>query len=137
MRALFKAVALLLDEALLAAVVILILHELGVDLSPGLVATIVVLAAACILAVYKIIVSISRRKQVGGREGMIGLHGKTTTPLTPEGTVKVRGEYWKARSIANTVELNQEIVVVGLEGLKLLVRQVDEASLTTDQETRH
>jgi membrane-bound ClpP family serine protease len=131
MRPLFKAIILLLDEALLAALVLLILHEAGVHLSPALIATVVVILALCVLMVYRIVTTLARRRQVGGREGMIGLRGRVITPLAPEGTVKVRGEQWRARSTGDGIDANSRVVVVGVQGLTLLVRlenQIESAS---------
>jgi membrane-bound serine protease (ClpP class) len=53
---------------------------------------------------------------------MIGLEGKVVTMLSPKGMVKIRGELWKAAALEATVEVGDSIVVVGIEGLKLLVK---------------
>ena len=89
---LLKALVLVLDEALLVGVVLVVLWNLGVHLSPGVITAVVFVLAIWIFVLYRIITSLVRRKQVGGREGMIGLQGKVVTPLTPEGVIKIRGE---------------------------------------------
>ena len=96
MGPLLKAFVLVLDEALLVALVLLALWKLGVNLSPAVIITVVVVLGLLVFVLYRTIMSLVRRKQVGGREGMIGLQGKVVTPLTPEGVIKVRGELWKA-----------------------------------------
>ena len=123
MNNLLKAVVLVLDEALLVGVVLVVLWQLGVDLSPGVIIAVVVVLAIWILVLYRIIVSLVRRKQVGGREGMIGLQGKVVTPLAPDGVVKVRGELWKASCPDDDIGSQEEVIVVGIEGLRLRVKR--------------
>ena len=123
MSNLLKALVLVLDEALLVGVVLVVLWELGVDLSPGVIIAVVLVLAIWILVVYRIIVSLVRRKQVGGREGMIGLRGKVVTPLTPEGVIKIRGELWKASCADDSIGSQEEVVVVSIDRLRLLVER--------------
>ncbi len=48
---------------------------------------------------------------------MIGLEGKAIEPLMPNGLISVKGEYWKAKSVGENVE------IVGLDGLTLRVKR--------------
>ena len=123
MSNLLKAIVLVLDEALLVGLVLVVLWQLGVDLSPGVIIAVVVVLAIWILVLYMIILSLVRRKQVGGREGMIGLQGKVVTPLTPEGVIKIRGELWKASCPDDSISSQEEVIVVGIDGLRLLVER--------------
>ena len=77
------------------------------------------------LVLYKLIAPVLKREQVTGGEGMIGLEGRVVTPLTPEGVIKVRGELWKAYSTDASISADEEVIVVELEGLKLLVKRKD------------
>lgn len=54
-------------------------------------------------------------------EAMIGCEGKVVKPLAPVGYVKVRGELWKATG-GSEFEVGDEVVVVGFDGMKLIVR---------------
>ena len=123
MKNLLKAVLLVLDEALLVAIALVVLWKIGVHLSPWIIITVIVLLAVLIFIVYRVIVSLTRREQVGGREGLIGLQGRVVKPLTPEGVIKVHGELWKATCIDDSISNQEEVVVVGIEGLKLLVKR--------------
>jgi len=128
MKNLLKAVLLVLDEALLVALVLYFLWEMEVHLSLSVIITVIALAAVVIFVVYKIIVSLTRRDQVGAREGMIGLHGRVVTPLTPEGIIKVHGELWRAKDINNdSIGSQEEVVIVDVEGLTLLVKRKSDA----------
>jgi membrane-bound serine protease (ClpP class) len=55
-------------------------------------------------------------------ENIIGSEGTVTKPLAPEGYVKVQGVLWKA--ICNELELGvgDEVEVIGMEGLRLVVK---------------
>jgi membrane-bound serine protease (ClpP class) len=62
-----------------------------------------------------------RKKPTTGSEGLIGEIGETLTPLNPEGTIRVHGEFWQAESLSGTIEKGTRIRVVKINGLKLLV----------------
>ena len=65
-----------------------------------------------------------KRKPLTGREGMIGLEGKAVTQLTEEGQVRVAGELWNASSSDGAaIPAGEAVVVLRMEGLKLLVRR--------------
>jgi membrane-bound serine protease (ClpP class) len=66
-----------------------------------------------------------RRKIVTGREGLVGEIGRTVTALSPEGTVYVHGEYWKAVSRI-PVEQNHNVRVLKVDGMKLEVEPVED-----------
>ena len=85
------------------------------------------LLKAVLYVLYRAIVSLTKRRQMGGREGMIGLQGKVVTPLTPEGVIKVRGELWKASCTDDSIGTEEAVVVVGIEGLRLLVNRKNDA----------
>jgi membrane-bound serine protease (ClpP class) len=55
-------------------------------------------------------------------ENIIGSEGIVTRPLTPEGYVKVQGVLWKAKCNGFELGVGDEVEVVGMEGLKLIVR---------------
>jgi len=63
-----------------------------------------------------------RRKQTAGVSELVGLVGRTTTPLAPEGRVFVRGEYWNARS-EEVIPADVAVEVIQVEGMRLRVRR--------------
>jgi membrane-bound serine protease (ClpP class) len=118
MKTLFIVFVLLLDEIALVALVLFILWKLGVQLSPGVIIGLTVLLGICVFVLYKLIVSVLKKKPVTGREGMIGLEGKVLKPLNKDGLIQVCGELWKATSTdATTIANDEEVIVVGIEGL--------------------
>ena len=65
-------------------------------------------------------------KQVpAGLPSMVGTVGKADGALTPEGMVKIRGELWGAVSEEGNIAAGEGILVIGENGLKLLVRKRD------------
>ncbi|MCD6364198.1 MAG: nodulation protein NfeD [Synergistetes bacterium] len=82
-------------------------------------ATVVFFAFALSLALYA-----QRRKPISGREGMIGEKGVVKTKLSPQGTILVHGELWKAVSLNGEIEEGESVEVVGIDGLTLKVRRV-------------
>ncbi|MCL4683296.1 nodulation protein NfeD [Myxococcota bacterium] len=65
------------------------------------------------------------RPQTAGTAELVGLVGRTEEPLTPEGRVFVRGEYWSARA-DEPVSAGDRIEVVAVEGMRLRVRKASE-----------
>ena len=64
------------------------------------------------------------KKQVTvGLPSMIGAAGKAAVKLAPEGMVKIKGELWSARSDEGNIDAGEGVVVIGEDGLKLLVRK--------------
>ncbi len=65
-----------------------------------------------------------RRKLVVGLPTMVGSKGKAVSPLIPVGQVRIKGETWGAESIDRNIDAGEQVVVVGEDGLKLMVQRV-------------
>ena len=64
---------------------------------------------------------------VSGVDELIGLVGRTTTRLDPDGKVFVRGEYWSVdRDDLETgpIDSGEAVEVTAVEGMRLRVRRV-------------
>jgi membrane protein implicated in regulation of membrane protease activity len=59
----------------------------------------------------------------------IGSQGRTTTPISPKGYVRVNGELWQASS-SSTIDAGEEIVIVGIEGMTLLISPIEKDNRT-------
>ena len=118
-----KVLVLLLDEAVVIVAVLLILHFLEIRIPLP-----IMIGGGIIVGVFVVIIHIAvipsfHRKQFTGREGMIGEQGRVVKPLTPFGTIIVKGEYWKAKSLDNNIGIDENVEIVGNEGLTLKVRR--------------
>jgi len=60
--------------------------------------------------------------QVSGIDELVGLVGKSVTPLDPEGKVFVRGEYWNVEADEEIKE-GEAVEVVAIHGLHMTVRR--------------
>ena len=61
-----------------------------------------------------------RRKPVSGAEALVGAVALATTPLDPDGRVRVAGELWQA-SCDLGADVGDEVIVTALRGLTLVV----------------
>lgn len=60
------------------------------------------------------------------QEGMVGYTGVVMEDLNPQGMIKIRGEWWKARSQREeTIPAGISVEVVGREGMTLLVKRAE------------
>ncbi len=101
------------------------LEKFPVNISLGL-----VLGAAVATGLFFIFaagsgIKIQSKKITTGQKGMIGLQGKVSKELSPEGEVFVRGELWRAESTEGSIEKDKKVEVVGVEGNLLKVKQRD------------
>ena len=118
-----KVLLLMLDEAIIIAAVLLILFFMGVEITLPIKIGAGVLFFIFVFVRHVAVIPSFHRKQVTGREGMIGEHGKVVKPLTPAGVVSIRGEYWNARSVDDDIDVDEDIEIVGIEGLTLTVKR--------------
>ncbi len=65
-----------------------------------------------------------RRKVVTGLEALIGDTGEVIDPLAPAGTVKVKGELWKAESLAGPVARGEKVRIKEMKNLTLFVEPI-------------
>jgi membrane-bound serine protease (ClpP class) len=87
----------------------------------------VLLPAALALAAFGLLVVVAvgrsmRRPQTAGVGELLGMVGRATTALGPQGTVFVRGEYWRARA-TEPVAAEERVEILGVSGLELTVRR--------------
>ena len=122
-RLVVAVVSTLLEEAVLVAVVLWGLPQIDIYIPlPGLI-TLMVLWAAFAVFTYRVGSRALRRKPVVDLLPMVGSRGKVTSPLVPEGFVRIKGELWEAKSVAGEIETGEKVTVVGQDGMKLVVRK--------------
>jgi len=62
------------------------------------------------------------REQMSGVSDLVGLVGQTSTALSPEGKVFVRGEYWTAQG-DEEISAGERVEVTAVDGMRLRVRR--------------
>ena len=93
----------------------------------------VLIIAVLVFIIHVKVIPSFHWKQVTGREGMIGLRGTVVRPLAPVGTIHIKGENWKAKTDGERIEVDENVEVVGIEGLVLKVKGcASEGGLNSD-----
>jgi len=130
-RLVLGIISTILEEAAIVVIVRWGLPEIGVDIPLWGLIILMVAWLAYSVVTYRIGSRALRRKPVVGLPDMVGSKAKVVSPLAPEGLVRIRGELWVAKSAGGEMELGREVIVVGQDSLKLVVR---ESSTTNDLE---
>ncbi|MDY6893021.1 MAG: NfeD family protein [Chloroflexota bacterium] len=123
MRTLLTVFVLLLDDIAIVLIVFFIVWKLELSLPLWAIIALIVGLVALSAIAYRIVAPVLNKRSVTGAEAMIGLEGRVVTPLAPEGTIKVCGELWQALATDAAIDADEEVLVMGMEGLKLLVRR--------------
>ncbi|MFC2035891.1 NfeD family protein [Chloroflexota bacterium] len=120
-----KVLILMLDEVAVIVVILLILHFVGIQITLPIKIGAGIIFVIFVLLRHVLVIPSFHRKQVTGREGMIGEQGKVVEPLTPVGVITIKGEYWSAKSIDGNIEADENVEIIRLEGLTLRVKRKD------------
>ena len=118
-----KVLILMLDEAVIIVVILLILHYLGIQITLPIKIGAGIIFFIIVFIRHIVVIPSFHRKQVTGREGMIGEQGRVVKPLTPVGVITIKGEYWSAKSVDDNIEADENVEIVGVEGLMLKVKR--------------
>ena len=117
----------LLEEAALVTVVLWLLPKVAINIPLwGLILMMIA------LGVYNYITYRLGKKAINKKPMIspdIGSRGRTTTPVSSKGYVRVNGELWQASS-NSTIDSGEEIAVVGIEGMTLLISPVEKDNRT-------
>jgi membrane-bound serine protease (ClpP class) len=95
------------------------------DIQIPLAGLIAVMVGWAIFAVvdFWLVTRVLKRQVLIGLPTMIGSKGKAVTRLAPEGQIRIKGELWGAEAIDSHVNSGEPVMVVGQDGLKLIVRK--------------
>ena len=118
-----KVLVLLLDEGVALLVVILVLRFFEIRIPLPITIVIALLLGTLVFITHKAVIPSFHWRPVSGSEGMIGAQGRVVKPLTPLGTIIVNGEYWRAKSVDDNIEVDENVEIAGLDGLTLEVKR--------------
>jgi len=122
----------LLEEAALMAVVLWLLPKVAINIPFwGLILMMIALGVYNYIN-YRLGKKALTKKPIISPD--IGSRGRTTTPISPKGYVRVNGELWQASS-NSTIDAGEEIAVVGIEGMTLLISPVEKDNRTRKADT--
>jgi membrane protein implicated in regulation of membrane protease activity len=130
---LYSLVRTIFDDAVLAAIVLWLLPSFGINIPVWL-----LIVFMAVLAVYsyftsRLVGKVMGRAAAVGNEALIGIKCTTTTPLLPDGYVRVGTELWRARSVSGDIDVEAEVVIVGINRLMLLVKLSKDTSFDEGQ----
>ena len=91
------------------------------DASTWLIIIIVVFVAAFLFIAIVWGIRAHRNRIAAGREDLVGRTASVVVALEPKGVVLVDGERWTATIDSGSAELEEEVIVSKVEGLKLIV----------------
>jgi membrane protein implicated in regulation of membrane protease activity len=119
----YSIVSSVMEEAAIAVLLLWILPVFNINLP--LWATITVLVAFAVFSYvsYRLGHPTVLLEGVTSPESIVGSEGIVQQDLAPEGYVQVRGELWKASSTAGGLNKGDEVIVTGIDGLKLTVER--------------
>ncbi|MFC2006660.1 NfeD family protein [Chloroflexota bacterium] len=118
-----KILILMLDEAAVIIVILLILHILRIQITLPIKIGAGIIFVTFVLIRHVAVIPTFHKKVVTGREGIVGEQGRVVKPLTPIGVITIKGEYWSAKSIDDSIAADENVEIVGLEGLTLMVKR--------------
>ena len=124
--------AFLLGVLVVASVVILFAASYGVAYyglgTQALVAIAVVLLVIAGIVAWLLYEAVKAQfvRVKTGKEALIGAFGTATTDLSPKGEVRVNGEFWEAKAKDASISNGQKILVVGMEGMFLVVKLAED-----------
>jgi len=117
--AIYSIITDLLEEVALVAAVLWLLPRFGINIPLWGLILIMASLGAYEYTTYRLGKKALDKKPIISPD--IGSKGRATTPLTPNGYIRVGNELWKATSIDSAVDANEEVVIVGVEGMTLLI----------------
>ena len=123
-RLIITIISTVLEEAALAVGVLWGLPKLDVHIPLWILIIVMVAWCAYTVVTYRMGTRALKRDEIPGLLNMLGSEGKVVSPLVLEGLVRIRGELWIAKSLSGRIDTDEEIIVVGQEGLTLIVRKV-------------
>ena len=119
-----KVLVLLLDEAIVLTLIILAIRFFKIQIPLPITVLLALAVGILVIMIHIAVIPSFHRKQVTGREGMIGLQGTVVKMLEPNGVVMVKGERWTARSVDNDIEIGEDVEIVEVDGLTLWVKRL-------------
>jgi len=115
--------ATLVEEIAIVLIVLLVLPRFGIYIPlPGLIGVMAGLGVYGVIS-YRAASRALRKKPMVGLTTMVGSKGKVVSPLVPAGLIKIGDELWEATSAGRKINTGEEVIVVGQDGLKLVVRK--------------
>jgi membrane protein implicated in regulation of membrane protease activity len=119
----YSVISSVIETAVLAAALVWVLPLFGITLSWWWILLILVVFVVYCYIMYIIGHPTVLYEPVTAPESIIGNEGVVEADLAPEGYVRVRGELWKASCADGPLSKGDEVIITGLNGMKLTVER--------------
>jgi len=130
-RLIIAVVSTLVEEFAFYAIWRWALPELDIYVPMWVLVTVMIAWAVFAITSFIFVTHVLRQRETVGLPTMVGTKGKARSPLNPEGQVMIKGERWGAKSIDGEVAIGEMVMVVGQDGLQLIVRRAGTGNLKT------
>jgi membrane-bound ClpP family serine protease len=105
----------------------------SVRVSPWLIAGMSGLILLVTFGVLRAAIRATRLPPQSGAQRLVGMTGIAMTDLAPNGDVRVDLEQWSATAMGEPVRAGEQIVVIGVVGVRLQVQRAKDAANTGGQ----
>jgi membrane-bound ClpP family serine protease len=122
-RLILAIISMALEQAAIFAVWRWLLPAFDINLHVGVVIGVMVGWGLFGTWLFIFTSSVLKKKQHISQTSMVGAVGKAAGRLSPDGMVKIRGELWGAIAEEGEILPDEDIIVAGERGLRLLVRK--------------
>jgi membrane protein implicated in regulation of membrane protease activity len=119
----YSIVSSVVEEAAIAVLLLWILPVFNINLPLWAIITVLIAFAVFSYVSYRLGHPTVLLDGVTSPESIVGSEGIVQQDLAPEGYVQIRGELWKASSTAGGLKKGEEVIVTGIDGLKLTVER--------------
>ena len=120
----YSIVVSLLQQVALLVVLLLVLPSVGVVLPPW-----GVILAVVVLGTVSVVLTRLNLRAIGLKPACspdVGVYGRVVKTLAPRGYVRVGNELWPAASESGVIESGAQVIVVRMEGLRLVVEHAED-----------
>jgi membrane-bound ClpP family serine protease len=122
-RLVLAVISMALEQLAIWAVWQWLLPYFNINLPVGIIAGVMAVWGIIGTCIFIFTTSILKKEKPIGQTSMIGATGTAAGMLKPKGMVKIHGEIWGAVAEEGEINPDEDIVVVGEKGLKLIVRK--------------
>lgn len=103
---------------------VMLVKEPFIRISLGVIAPATVFTTIFFAFAIGMAIKAHKRKPTTGMGGMVGLVGVAKEELSPEGSIFIRGELWRARAKSGAIQKDKKVKIVGADNLVLIVEEV-------------
>ena len=106
--------------------VVLALRFFGIGVPLPIMIVLALILGVLVFIIHVAVISSFHKRTVTGSEGMVGVQGRVVELLNPVGAIFVEGERWRAISLDDTIDVDENVEIVGLDRLTLKVKHKEQ-----------